>query len=309
MSGARPRAACAGRRTWLRAGIGAWASAAVGAGLAGLAPAGRAQAPAAPASEMPPDLDVPFVTTPDNVVVQMLAMAGVRAGEFVLDLGSGDGRIVITAARELGARGLGVEIDPSLVAQSTANARKAGVADRARFEERDLFDTDLGQADVITMYLLPDVNLKLRPALLRLRPGVRLVSHDWDMGDWLPDALRVVAAPQKKLGLRKEARLMAWVVPADVGGRHRAPGASLRIVQRYQSVDGGLFEVDGRVFLLGPARVRGAAVALEGRADDGTPVRLQATVPEARTATQRIAWRVQIGEAGPPVELLTQRAE
>ena len=127
-----------------------------------------------------PDLDVPFVTTPDKVVDAMLALAAVTARDFVLDLGSGDGRIVITAVLKNGARGFGVEIDPALVKQSEENALKAGVADRARFAVQDLFATDLGQASVTTMYLLPDVNLKLRPELLKLKPGTRIVSHDWE---------------------------------------------------------------------------------------------------------------------------------
>ncbi|MFT4103601.1 MAG: class I SAM-dependent methyltransferase, partial [Burkholderiaceae bacterium] len=167
------------------------------------------------------DLDVPFVTTPDNVVLTMLEMGRVGDGDFLLDLGSGDGRIVITAALKYGVRGRGIEIDPNLVVQSRDSARKAGVADRVEFVEQDLFLSDLTSADVITMYLLPDVNIKLRPRLLALRPGVRLVSHDWDMGDWQPDQSQEIAAPQKRLGLRKVARLMAWTVPARVGGRHR----------------------------------------------------------------------------------------
>jgi SAM-dependent methyltransferase len=159
------------------------------------------------------DVDVPFVTTPDNVVLEMLKLASVTASDFVIDLGSGDGRIVITAAKLFGARGFGVEIDPTLVKQSNQHAQTAGVAERAVFYERDLFKTDLSQATVVTLYLLPDVNLMLKPALRRLKPGTRVVSHDWDMGDdWLPEKTIVVPAPEKKLGLRKEAKLMLWTV-------------------------------------------------------------------------------------------------
>src|SRR5438093_6200191 len=118
---------------------------------------------AAPALAQGTDLDVPYVTTPEHVVDAMLGLAQVRASDFVLDLGSGDGRIVIKVARAQGARGLGVEIDPKLVALSNENARNAGVSERARFVEQDLFETDLSQASVITMYLLPEANLKLRP--------------------------------------------------------------------------------------------------------------------------------------------------
>ena len=160
------------------------------------------------------DIDVPFVVTPDNVTREMLKLAGVKAGDFVIDLGSGDGRIVIVAAKQFGARGLGVEIVPELIEKSRDNARRAGVADRAEFRVQDLFATDLSQATVITMYLLPDVNLLLRPKLLALKPGTRIVSHDWDMGDWKPDRVVTVDAPDKPIGREKVSRLYLWTVPA-----------------------------------------------------------------------------------------------
>ncbi|MBK7661603.1 MAG: class I SAM-dependent methyltransferase [Betaproteobacteria bacterium] len=149
--------------------------------------------------------EVPFITTPDEVTVTMLRMAAVTPRDFVIDLGSGDGRIVITAARRYGARGLGVEIVPDLVEKSRESAKRAGVADRALFREQDLFKTDLTAASVITMYLLPEVNLQLRPALLALRPGTRIVSHDWDMGDWKPDRTETIDVPDKAIGLEKRA--------------------------------------------------------------------------------------------------------
>lgn len=249
----------------------------------------------------PPDLDVPFVTTPDNVVDTMLAMAGLRAGEYLIDLGSGDGRIVIAAALR-GARGLGVEIDPGLVAASRVHAREAGVAERTRFLERDLFATDLTRADVITMYLLPDVNLLLRPRLLALRPGVRLVSHDWDMGDWLPTRTETVPAPQKKLGLRKEAKLMLWVVPANLAGEHLGIGAPLRLLidQTYDRIDGGRLTWHDDEYELAPTRVDGAAVTLTGRALDARTVTLSARVGEARWSGMRVTWTVRTprGPAG-----------
>jgi SAM-dependent methyltransferase len=160
------------------------------------------------------DVDVPFVVTPDNVTREMLKLADVKPGDFVIDLGSGDGRIVIVAARHFGARGLGVEIVPELVAKSRDNASKAGVADRAEFLVQDLFAADLSKATVITMYLLPEVNLQLRPKLLKLKPGTRIVSHDWDMGDWKPDRTIVVDAPDKPIGREKVSRLHLWMVPA-----------------------------------------------------------------------------------------------
>ena len=161
--------------------------------------------------------EVPYVTTPDHVTAAMLDAAAVKAGDHVIDLGSGDGRIAIQAALR-GATGLGVEIDPRLVDESRENARRAGVANRARFLVQDLFATDLAPATVVTMYLLPQVNLQLRPAILALRPGTRIVSHDWDMGDWKPDRTVTLPVPDKKLGLEKSSKVHSWVVPAPVDG-------------------------------------------------------------------------------------------
>jgi SAM-dependent methyltransferase len=159
------------------------------------------------------DIDVPFVVTPDHVTRAMLELAEVKPGDFVIDLGSGDGRIVIVAAKQFGARGLGVEIVPELVEKSRENAKKAGVADRVEFRLQDLFATDLSQASVITMYLLPDVNLLLKPRLLKLEPGTRIVSHDWDMGDWKPDRVVVIDVPDKQLGRDKKSRVYLWTIP------------------------------------------------------------------------------------------------
>ncbi|HEY4374354.1 MAG TPA: methyltransferase domain-containing protein [Burkholderiales bacterium] len=158
------------------------------------------------------ELDVPYVTTPQNVVDAMLELAGAKPGDTLLDLGSGDGRIVITAAQRHGIRGVGIEIDPRLISQARENAQAAQVTDKAAFREDDLFSTDLSGYSVITLYLLPDVNMKLRPALQKLKPGTRIVSHDWEMGDWAPDKTVVVPAPEKKLGLDKTSKLMLWVV-------------------------------------------------------------------------------------------------
>jgi hypothetical protein len=188
--------------------------------------------------------EVPFVTTPDNVTLAMLELAGLRSSDHVIDLGSGDGRIVILAAKRFGASGLGVEIVPDLVRRSRDNARAAGVEALAQFSEQDLFKTDLSAATVITMYLLPEVNLQLRPALLGLRPGTRIVSHDWDMGDWQPDRSISVAAPDKNIGREKISRVHLWHVPARLGGTWCGAGAwqgaVLRIVQKYQQASGQL---------------------------------------------------------------------
>jgi tRNA G37 N-methylase Trm5 len=132
--------------------------------------------------------DVPFVPTPEDVVAGMLRLANVKRDDVVYDLGSGDGRIVIAAAKRYGARGVGIDIDPERVAEASRNARAAKVADRVRFLNQDLFESDLGEATVVTLYLLPRLNLKLRPKLLaELKPGTRVVSHGFDMGDWQPE--------------------------------------------------------------------------------------------------------------------------
>jgi len=177
--------------------------------------------------------EVPYVATPQVTVDEMLRLANVGPQDFVLDLGSGDGRIVVTAARKFGARGLGVDLDWRLVLQGEENARQAGVGDRVRFLEQDLFQTDLGQATVITTYLLPFVMLRLRAALLELKPGTRIVSHDFDFGDWRPD---------HTTSIRKNVFL--WIVPARAAGRWQArlelPPIErlleLDVTQRYQEV-------------------------------------------------------------------------
>jgi SAM-dependent methyltransferase len=230
---------------------------------AGLALAAAAQAPA-------PDTDVPFVVTPDNVTLAMLELAAVGPADHVIDLGSGDGRIVILAARRFGASGLGVEIVDDLVRRSRASAERAGVAGRVEFRTEDLFTTDLSSASVVTMYLLPEVNLQLRPRLLALRPGTRIVSHDYGLGDWMPDRTVVVDAPDKPVGRERISRLHLWVVPARVGGLWCAarPAVALRLHQRYQHVSA---EADGVVWR---GRIEGPRVSLQ--AFDGRATVLQA---------------------------------
>jgi len=148
-------------------------------------PAG--QPPAAPSRLRAPD--VIFIPTPPEVVAAMLTVARVGKGDVIYDLGSGDGRIVISAVKDFGAaRGIGIDIDPERVAEANANARQAGVADRVTFLNQDLFTTDFSEATVVTLYLLPSLNLRLRPKLLSdLRPGTRIVSHAFDIGDWVPE--------------------------------------------------------------------------------------------------------------------------
>ena len=190
--------------------------------------------------------DVPYVPTPMKVVNAMLKLASVGPNDFLIDLGSGDGRIVITAAKKLGVRGFGVDLNEDLVKLSKQYAKYEGVTDRAAFYVQDIFMTDLSKADVITMYLLQEVNLKLRPKLLiDLRPGTRVVSHDWHMGDWRPDNSMIIEY-QTKDGDREESVLYHWIIPAEVAGRWRwslpMPGGEqtfdLALDQHFQDIAG-----------------------------------------------------------------------
>lgn len=185
--------------------------------------------------DLPLLLDVPFIATPDTAVYRMLEMADVRPDDYVIDLGCGDGRIVVAAARDWGVkRALGVDIDPERIAEANENARNAGVADRVSFERGNLFEMDFTDVDVLTMYLLPSINLELRPTILeKLRPGTRVLSHSFDMGDWRPDAYRMVQGRY----------IYQWVVPARVGGDwriERADGSSfvIEFKQEFQRVRG-----------------------------------------------------------------------
>ena len=238
--------------------------------------------------------EVPFIVTPDHVTVAMLELAGVQPSDFVLDLGSGDGRIVITAARRFGARGLGVEIVPTLVERSRDNARRAGVAARAEFREQDLFKTDLTVASVITMYLLPEVNMQLRPALLRLAPGTRIVSHDWDLGDWHPVRTIEVPAPDKPVGREKLSRLHLWIVPAQVEGLWCGPGAqALRLARHTDRVDGTLRA--GTTTLGAVGLLRGTMVQLQAHPGTDASLRARAEGETMRVEAASGAWAAWAG--------------
>jgi hypothetical protein len=201
--------------------------------------------------------DVPFVPTPQVVVDEMLRVAEVGPQDVLYDLGSGDGRIVITAARKFGARAVGVELDEHLVFQSEESARQAGVEQRVRFLRQDLFKTDLSEASVITMYLLPNVNRRLRPQLLNLRPGTRIVAHDFDLDEWKPDQVTTI---------RKNVFL--WIVPARIGGRWvvQVPlGGGVRnyvidFRQTFQVID-GIARADGQPAQMWEARLRGDRIS------------------------------------------------
>ena len=221
--------------------------------------------------------DTPYVQTPQNVVDTMLKLARVRADDYVIDLGSGDGRMVITAAKRYGARGFGVDLDRGLVALSNANAARAGVADRAVFYQRDLHDTDVSRASVLTLYLLPEVNLMIRPRLLAaLQPGTRIVSHDYDMGTWPPDYATEIEAPGKTVGAVKTSKVFYWVVPAHAAGRWhwsvedrgKRRVFELGLEQNFQKLIGTL-TMDGHRAVLESARLEGGRMEIAATAGTG----------------------------------------
>src|SRR5438309_3814555 len=178
--------------------------------------------------------DVVWVPTPQVLVDKMLDMGKVTAKDYLIDLGSGDGRTVITAAKR-GAKALGIEYNPDMVELSKRNAAKEGVSDKASFVKADLFETDFSQATVITMFLLPDINLKLRPKILNLKPGTRIVSNSFTMGDWSADDT-VVA----KDGCVSYCTAYLWIVPAKVEGAWQLPDGELTLKQTYQMISGSL---------------------------------------------------------------------
>jgi len=160
--------------------------------------------------------DVPYVPTTEEAVKAMLKLAAVKKTDIVYDLGCGDGRIVIAAAKDFGARGVGIDINPVRISEAKENARKAGLEKLVRFEENDLFQADIHEATVVTIFLLSDINLKLRPKLLRdLKPGVRIVSNTFDMGDWKPDKEATVGPEDQESFLSH--KLYLWMVPARRG--------------------------------------------------------------------------------------------
>jgi len=184
---------------------------------------------------------VPFITTPEEVVERMLELAGTRADDLVVDLGSGDGRIVIIAARKFGARGLGIELDQRLVEKSRDNARAAGVADRVSFVQGDVLTADISKASVVTVYLLPGLISQLQQRFTgELRPGTRIVSHAFGMTGWTPDRSGMIRLSKAHRGQGDESRLFLWIVPADVRGLWQGDGKRFRIEQDYQKI-----EVDG----------------------------------------------------------------
>lgn len=183
-------------------------------------------------------LRAPFITTPDSVVQRMLELAGTRADDVVVDLGSGDGRIVIAAAHRFGARGIGIELDRGLVELSRRNAEAAQVAARVSFVQGDVLTADLSQASVVTLYLLPGLIDKLRPRFIyELQPGTRIVAHAFGMAGWKPDRTQTVRIAEPHPGQGPESTLYLWIVPAEVRGGWRGGGQEVRIEQNYQQVE------------------------------------------------------------------------
>jgi precorrin-6B methylase 2 len=262
---------------------------ALAAALAALGIAGAVQA-------QDSEWRVPFITTPDDVVERMLALAGTGADDFVMDLGSGDGRIVIAAAKKFGARGLGLDIDARLVEQSRENARRAGVAERTTFEERDVLAADVGRATVVTIYLLPFLIDKLQPKLLQeLRPGARIVTHAFPMIGWKPDRVETIRIAKAHPGQGDESRIFLWVVPAEVRGIWQGRDSRLRIGQNFQEieVEG---EVGGRPLAVKEAKLEGTALSFSG---EGFQFR-------GRVATGRIVGEMLRGGTATPLVLTKQ---
>jgi SAM-dependent methyltransferase len=212
------------------------------------------------------DGTVPYVQTPMEIVERMLRMAEVKKGDHVIDLGSGDGRIIIEAAKR-GATGMGVDLDGNLVKLATENAKNAGVADRVQFRAMDLFDADLTPATVVAFYLLPNFNEKLMPRLLKLRPGTRIVSHDGGIGDWPHDEKLEMRAPEKPVGVGGVSTVELWIVPADAAGTWSAEIPThgdrwrFRIKQRYQMLDVDA-SAQGRDLLVRNSRLRGEEIKI-----------------------------------------------
>ena len=254
-----------------------------GAALAPLAALALLGITAVTAQPQPPRLDVPYVPTPQEVVDRMLQLGKVRAGEYHIDLGSGDGRIAVTSAAKHGARSLGVDINPVRIEEARLNAKKAGVADRALFEQKNLFETDIGKADIVTMYLLPSVNIELRPRVLsEMWPGTRIVSHAFDMGDWQPDHRESVIG----------RTIFLWVIPARVEGRWTIDGArkfTVTIQQKYQGIT-GTADIDGKSVPLRDAALSGAEIGFAIDID-GMPFRFQGIVSGDRIDGRRNEWR------------------
>lgn len=220
---------------------------------------------AAPAAGQSPKLDVHFVPTPQAVVDRMLEMAQVSSEDYVVDLGSGDGRIPVTAALKYGARAYGVDLDPQRIKEANENAKRNNVTDKVKFEQKDLFETQIKDATVVTMYLLSSINLRLKPRLLEeLRPGTRVVSHAFNMGSWEPDDSDTV----------QNSNIYFWIIPAKVDGRWNVQDDNekftVTLKQEFQKIS-GTADINGRAVPLKEARLRGDLISFSVDTGKGQP--------------------------------------
>jgi SAM-dependent methyltransferase len=250
---------------------------------------------------------LPYVPTPQLVVDEMIKLANVGAGDYVIDLGSGDGRTIITAAKEKGANGFGVDINPRLVGLSNKNAEKAGVADRVQFYAKDMFETEISRANVLMLYVLPDFMTKLRSKLLaELRPGTRIVAHDYYMEGWHPDQTITLTVPEKvQVNGTDKAYLYLWIVPAVVKGTWRlffdTPGRtqqlSMTFGQEYQML-GAAGEDAGKPLIVEEPILRGDEISFSLTLG-GTRYQLQGKVlgdtieGKAFAGTETLGWLAQ----------------
>jgi hypothetical protein len=208
--------------------------------------------------------DVVWVPTPQALVDRMMEMASVTKEDYLIDLGSGDGRTVITAAKR-GVRALGIEYNADMVALSQRNAKEAGVTDLATFVQGDIFESDFSTATVVTLFLLPALNVRLRPMLLDMKPGTRVVSNSFDMGDWEPDE-RVEAGGE----CTSYCRAMKWIIPAKVAGNWKLDNGELQLTQTYQMLTGTLI-MDGKAEPISAAKMDGESITFTagGKRYDG----------------------------------------
>ena len=258
--------------------------------------------------------DVIYVPTPQKVVEAMLKMVKIGPKDFIIDLGSGDGRMVITAAREFGARGVGVDLDTALLDLSRENAQRDGVAERANFIEQNLFETDLSQATVISSYLLPEMNQRLRPKLLNLKPGTRVVAHDYHMGEWYPDQNDTLIVPEKVVGRPGKSFIYMWVVPAKLAGlwesRLKTEKWEFEFTQSFQMIEGEI-KIKGRNIKLPRFKLAGDRIGftvLTKPGDNSTRHRFKGTVQSSviegmvtvgsGTALKRLPWSARLTKRG-----------
>ncbi|MBM3607134.1 MAG: methyltransferase domain-containing protein [Alphaproteobacteria bacterium] len=233
-----------------------------------------------------PALDVPYVPTPQDVVDRMLELVKLTQQDFVMDLGCGDGRMLVTAARKFGSRGFGVDLNPARIAEATKNAQAANVTDKIRFEVRNLFQTSIKDANVLTMYLLPSVNLQLRPRILdEMAPGSRIVSHAFHMGDWEPDV------QTEAIG----RTIYHWIVPAKMAGKWSLSDGGetydVMIEQKYQRLTGQA-TVDGMILRL-QGFMRGGTFSIAVNTPDGVKTYTGSIADVAVTPAAGAGWSMR----------------